>query len=163
MYSVVLAAMIATGDATPAQAGGVTASIQDLQRAVEELRRSQTEQRADELKQELADLREKRLERKIDELRRELHHRHGGREHHPPHAPRGRAAGPAAPGDRATVTVRMPPGTRFVANGQEVPLPGPETTFVTPPLEPGRGYHYDFRATADRDGGPVTKAQRVPV
>src|SRR5207248_2261685 len=127
----------------------------------------------DELKQKISELRSERLEQKIDNLRRavEGHHRHHPWMqywHHGHHGHYGhpgwrmpRAA--AAPPNRAVVAVSVPPGATLFVNDKEIPVAHPGGEFLTPELEGGKKYYYDFRVKVSREGRVETRAKRVSV
>jgi uncharacterized protein (TIGR03000 family) len=166
MYGMVLAAFLGTGAAAPA--GDIHDEVRDLKRAVDALRKEQAEARVDELKMIIAGLRTRLVEQKLDELRRdvlelkyeELHLAHPG---HPwrflpvPAMPRLGAAG------RALIHADVPADAVLYANDQEVSAGTPVASFVTPELEPGKEYYYDFKAVTTRDGKAVTRVKRVTV
>ena len=69
-----------------------------------------------------------------------------------------------APPNRAVVAVSVPPGATLFANDKEVPVTHPGGEFVTPELERGKTYYYDFRVKVSREGGRVeTRTKRVSV
>jgi uncharacterized protein (TIGR03000 family) len=61
------------------------------------------------------------------------------------------------------ICTEVPAGAAVYANDQEMPVTSPVLSFVTPELEPGRDYYYDFRVVASRDGKTVTRVKRVTV
>jgi uncharacterized protein (TIGR03000 family) len=63
----------------------------------------------------------------------------------------------------ATVLLKAPTDVRVLVNGQPTQRAAAEQTFVTPALEPGRTYSYEFTAEAVRDGKTVTRRQTVYV
>jgi uncharacterized protein (TIGR03000 family) len=159
MYSIVLATVLATGNAAPA--ADIYADIQDLKKSVAELRQEQTDARIDELKLVIARLRERITDEKLDEIRRDV--RLLQREE----VVYGAVALPmpiAAPAvTRATITVKIPAGATFVVNDKEIPVPAVNPTFVTPPLEPGKDYFYNCTVKVVEDGKTVTKVKRVKI
>lgn len=168
MYGVVLAAFLTTGGATPAQDYD---ALRDLKRSVEQLRRQETATEVEELKQVIADLRMRLVEQRInevrlavDEARFEEPWRYGWREWRT--APIALPAPSAGAGNRrAMIYLSAPAGVAVAANGQTINLPTrtESPSFVTPPLEPGRDYYYDFKVTAEKDGKTVTRTKRVTV
>src|SRR2546423_26482 len=147
MLATVLAAGL-TAQSWDGSGDGVRRSIEDLKRAVEQLRKEQHEQQVDELKQKISELRSEKTEQKIDALRRavEGHHWHHPRMlpwHHGHHGYHG-AAGwwmprvGGAPPNRAVVAVSAPPGATCFANDKEIIVPHPGGEFLTPELERGK-------------------------
>ena len=67
------------------------------------------------------------------------------------------------PPNRGGVLVSLPHNATLTANDQEVPVPRPDTLFLTPQLDPGRDYYYDFRVRVSRDGRAETRSKRVTV
>jgi uncharacterized protein (TIGR03000 family) len=63
----------------------------------------------------------------------------------------------------ATVVAEVPADARLWFDGHPTTQTGTERTFTTPPLEPGRDYHYDVRARWTQDGKTVEQSQRVRV
>jgi uncharacterized protein (TIGR03000 family) len=154
MYPIVLAALLATGDAAPA--ADIYEDVRDLKKMVEELKKDQTQFRTEALKMMIAGLQHRLLDEKIDEVRRDLLDLRIGR--------MGFAWAPAAPfSQRARLTLQVPAGASLVVNDQEIALPSPNPEFITPPLEPGRDYYYDCKVTVVRDGKAVTRTKRVTV
>ncbi len=74
-----------------------------------------------------------------------------------------KAAGPAqgAP-ERATITVKLPPGAALFVDDRKSPSAEPVRTFSTPALPPGREYAYVLKAEVTRNGQPETLTQKVP-
>jgi len=171
MYGVVLAAFLTTGNATPAQD---YYSLQDLKRSVEELRKQETDSEVEGLKLVIADLRMRLVEERINEVRLAVEEarfeepwRHGWHRGHEWRTPPIPLPTPATEGgkSRAMIELSVPPGAAVAANGQTISLPAPTShpTFITPPLEPGQDYYYDFKVTAEHDGKAVTRTKRVTV
>jgi len=150
---------------------GLRRSLEELKRSVEHLRRAAQEQRVEELKQKINELRSEKLEAKLNEIRRDV----SGHPWGPPHGlhlfhawgwPHPHALMPraqAAPPDRALVQVMLPAGATLFANDTEVAVPPLGTPFLTPALERGKTYHYDFRVRVSRDGQVVTRTKRLAV
>jgi len=147
--------------------GATNRALEELKRAVEHLRKEQHQQRVEDLKQKASELRSEKLEQKLDELRRDVRGFHGLPPHHLPgwhHAhPGWMPPADRGPPNRALVRVSLPPGATLLANDVEVAVPPPGTPLLTPELEPGKAYHYDFRVRVSRDGQVVTKTKRVAV
>jgi len=172
MLATVLAAGL-TAQSWDGSGDGARRSIEDLKRAVEHLRKEQHEQQVDELKLKISELRSEKIEQKIDDLRRAVeghhgHHPHMLPWHHGHHGHHGasgrwmpRVGG--APPNRAVVAVSVPPGATCFANDKEIMVPPPGGEFVTPELERGKTYYYDFRVKLSRDGRAETRTKRVSV
>jgi len=157
MYSIVLVAALGTGDLALSQ--GVSQDLADLKRAIEELQKGQQQQQVDALKQTISELRQRLIEQKLDAIHRavkELKEERASMKH--PAIP----VMPLAP-PRALVHVRVPAGATLYANDQEIPLRSPSSVFVTPALEPGREYSYDFKVVARKEGKAVTRTKRVTI
>lgn len=69
-------------------------------------------------------------------------------------------SGPAT--DRATITVKLPPGATLYVDERKSPSAEPVRSFSTPPLPTGREYAYLLKAEVMRDGRPETFTQKVP-
>lgn len=63
----------------------------------------------------------------------------------------------------ARVTLEAPAGAQVWFDGESTVSTGSLREFSTPPLEPGRRYSYDVRATSEENGRTVTQSQRVRV
>jgi len=160
MYSVVLAAVLSTGGTAPGW--DTSEELKDLKDSVEEVRKGQTKQRVEALKQTIADLRQRLIEQKLDDLRWAVEEvKHGGLGVLPYPVPVMPRVAPSS--GRATVHLKVPAGATVTVNDKDISLPSPSATFVTPVLEPGREYYYDFKVTAREDGKPVTRTKRVTV
>jgi uncharacterized protein (TIGR03000 family) len=157
MYTIVLAAFLTTGNAAPAQ--DIRDDIKDLQKSVEELRKEQADARLDEMKDKIAGLRQRLLGEKLDEVRRDIY---GLRYEEEGYGGMPLPMPTASSGRHATISLQVPAGAVCFANDREIPLlsPGP---LVTPPLEPGRDYYYDFKVSVLQDGKTITRVKRVPV
>ena len=70
------------------------------------------------------------------------------------------AAGGAA--ERATITVKLPPGAALFVDGRESPSKESNRVFTTPPLPTGRQYSYQITAEVVRNGQKETFSQKVP-
>jgi len=156
MYTIVLAAFLTTGSAAPAQ--DIREDIRDLQKSIDDVRKEQEASRLDEMKQIIAGLRQRLLSEKLDELRRdirEIRYEEEGFGVLPP---------PLMPsGPRATISLQLPVGAVLFANDRAIPLLSSTGSFVTPPLEPGKDYYYDFKVNVLQDGKTVTRIKRVTV
>ena len=75
------------------------------------------------------------------------------------------AAPPAAPAGAspATVVVTLPADARLTIQGRATKSTSGVRTFVTPPLRPGQGYRYTFKAQFVREGQTITVTRDVPV
>lgn len=78
----------------------------------------------------------------------------------PPAAPAAAPANPAA--DRATITVKLPPGATLYVDDRKSPSDEPVRQFSTPPLPSGREFAYLLKAEVVRDGRPESLIQKVP-
>lgn len=65
-------------------------------------------------------------------------------------------------GDRATITVKLPPGATLYVDDRKSPSQDPVRSFSTPPLPGGREYAYLLKAEVIRNGQPETLTQKVP-
>lgn len=74
-------------------------------------------------------------------------------------APEEQAKAPAP----ATIVVRLPAGARLTVNGKASRSSSATRKFVSPPLEPGKDFHYTLKAEMDRAGRPVSVRTRVAV
>jgi len=68
-------------------------------------------------------------------------------------------AGPAP----ARLVVRLPADARLTIDGGPTRSTGPTRWYVSPPLGPGKTFHYDLRAEVVRDGRRLTATRRVAV
>jgi uncharacterized protein (TIGR03000 family) len=62
-------------------------------------------------------------------------------------------------GNRATIIVHVPESAALTVDGKPTSSTSATRRFYSPPLEPGKTYHYAFEARMERDGKTV-KAQR---
>ncbi|HEY7423055.1 MAG TPA: TIGR03000 domain-containing protein [Gemmataceae bacterium] len=161
MYTIVLAAVLTTGNAAPA--ADIYEDIRDLKREVEGLRQDQSQFRAEALKLVIAGLRQRLTDEKLDELRRDI--RTLKYEEVvtgvPLHMPGVTSLEPV--GNRTVVSLQVPAGATFYVNDKEVTLLTTNPSFITPPLETGKDYYYDFKVTVTEDGKAVTRIKRVKV
>jgi uncharacterized protein (TIGR03000 family) len=65
-------------------------------------------------------------------------------------------------GDRATITVKLPPGATLYVDERKSPSQEPVRSFSTPPLPAGREFAYLIKAEVVRNGQPETFTQKVP-
>jgi uncharacterized protein (TIGR03000 family) len=63
----------------------------------------------------------------------------------------------------ARLLVQLPADARLSIDGQATTSTSASRTFTTPPLQPGRTYHYDLTAVTYRNGDAVRTTQRVNV
>lgn len=61
--------------------------------------------------------------------------------------------------NRATIIVHVPENAQLIVDGRPTSSTSATRRFYSPPLEPGKSYHYNFEARMERDGKTV-KAQR---
>jgi len=80
----------------------------------------------------------------------------------PPVAPAPTPPVRAPGGDRATITVKLPPGATLYVDDRKSPSQEPVRSFSTPPLPAGREYAYLLKAEVVRNGQPETLTQKVP-
>ena len=71
----------------------------------------------------------------------------------------GPAGGPAP----ASRIVHLPANARLTIDGDPTRSTSGARWFVSPPLEPGKTYHYDLKAEVVRDGKRLTETRRVAV
>jgi uncharacterized protein (TIGR03000 family) len=70
----------------------------------------------------------------------------------------------AAPADAVVVDVHVPtPGARVWFDGAATRQTGTERLFASPPLKPGKDYHYTVRARWTANGRPVERTRVVAV
>jgi uncharacterized protein (TIGR03000 family) len=67
---------------------------------------------------------------------------------------------PDTSGNRATITVHLPESATLTVDGKPTNSTSATRRFYSPPLQPGKTYHYTFQARMDRDGKTV-KAERT--
>jgi uncharacterized protein (TIGR03000 family) len=67
------------------------------------------------------------------------------------------------PDQPARVDVSLPAGAELWFDGHKTGQEGGDRVFHTPPLEKGRGYHYQVRARWTEDGKTMDQSQNVPV
>jgi uncharacterized protein (TIGR03000 family) len=70
---------------------------------------------------------------------------------------------PAASGGAATVTLRVPADADVWFNGDPTTQRGESRQFASPPLSPGRDYHYEVRARWTEGDRIVDQTRRVTV
>jgi uncharacterized protein (TIGR03000 family) len=71
---------------------------------------------------------------------------------------------PVAPNpNSATMNVKVPAGAEIWFEGSKTGQTGTTRTFVSPPLEPGRGFTYDVRARWTENGKEVDQTRQVHV
>jgi uncharacterized protein (TIGR03000 family) len=63
----------------------------------------------------------------------------------------------------ATIIVTLPDDATLMVDDTPTRSTTSRRIFVSPPLEPGKMFHYTLKAEAMRDGKPVTTSQRVEV
>ena len=166
MYTIVLAAALTTGNAAPG--ADIYQDIRDIKREVEELRKGQREVEIEGLKLVIAGLRERITDEKLAELRRDIQvlryeEMIPGVVPAMPVVPARSAAVLTPVVGRTVIALKVPVGATFYLNDQPVTLTSTTPMFITPPLEPGRDYVYDFKVTATEDGKTVTRVKRVTV
>jgi uncharacterized protein (TIGR03000 family) len=65
-------------------------------------------------------------------------------------------------GERATITVKLPPGAALYVDERRSPSQEPVRSFSTPPLPADREFAYLLKAEVIRNGQPETLTQKVP-
>lgn len=63
----------------------------------------------------------------------------------------------------AKVIVNLPADARLTIEGEPTHATSDERTFVTPPLQRGKTYHYTLKAEIDRKGETVKTSKDVEV
>jgi uncharacterized protein (TIGR03000 family) len=63
----------------------------------------------------------------------------------------------------ATITVSLPAEAKLFVDDYATKSTSALRTFVTPPLTPGKEYHYTLKAEMMKDGEKHTVTERVPV
>lgn len=63
--------------------------------------------------------------------------------------------------DRATITVKLPPGATLYVDDKKNSSGEPVRQFTTPPIPVGKEYAYNMKAEVIRDGRPETITQKV--
>jgi uncharacterized protein (TIGR03000 family) len=77
-----------------------------------------------------------------------------------------RLNGPAYPeveGDRAHLTIQLPPDAAVMIQGTVLNATGPIREFDSPPLSPGKNYTYDVEVTWKDGGKEMTQSQKIDV
>lgn len=65
--------------------------------------------------------------------------------------------------DQATVIVQLPTDATLSVDGSQVPEMSAERTIITPDLRAGQEYYYTLRAEAVREGRSIIRTKRVTV
>jgi uncharacterized protein (TIGR03000 family) len=65
--------------------------------------------------------------------------------------------------NRASIVVHLPESASLTVDGKSTTSTSATRRFYSPPLEPGRTYHYTFRARVERDGKTVNAERTVDV
>jgi uncharacterized protein (TIGR03000 family) len=63
----------------------------------------------------------------------------------------------------ATVEVRVPADAKVWFDGSPTTMTGDNRIFTSPPLEPGKTFHYEVKAQWMKDGKPVEKTHSIQV
>jgi len=66
-------------------------------------------------------------------------------------------------GRRAHIRVLVPQNAEIWFDDNKTQQQGHERVFVSPPLEPGKTFHYNIRAEFNKDGQEQTVQRKVPV
>jgi uncharacterized protein (TIGR03000 family) len=69
----------------------------------------------------------------------------------------------ASDGNRARIIVHLPESATLTVDGKPTSSTSAARRFYSPPLEPGRSYHYDFQARMELDGKVMRADKRVDV
>jgi uncharacterized protein (TIGR03000 family) len=72
-------------------------------------------------------------------------------------------ASPASGSAPVSLVVRLPADARLTIDGHPTRSTSGTRWFVSPPLEPGKTFHYELRAEVVRDGKRLTETRRVAV
>ncbi len=70
---------------------------------------------------------------------------------------------PDTSANRATIIVHLPEAAALTVDGKPTTSTSATRRFYSPPLEPGKSYHYTFVARMERDGKEVKAERRVEV
>jgi uncharacterized protein (TIGR03000 family) len=65
--------------------------------------------------------------------------------------------------NRASIIVHLPESARLTVDGKPTTSTSATRQFYSPPLEPGRTFHYTFQARLERDGKTVNAERTVDV
>jgi uncharacterized protein (TIGR03000 family) len=86
----------------------------------------------------------------------------GNQSFYPPDANYGGYSQPT--NNTAAIDMKVPANAKVWFNGKETSQTGPNRHFVTPPLEPGKTFSYEVKASwTGSDGQPVTRTRDVQV
>jgi uncharacterized protein (TIGR03000 family) len=69
----------------------------------------------------------------------------------------------ASANNRATIIVHLPESAILTVDGKSTSSTSATRRFYSPPLEPGKTYHYTFQARMERDGKTVRDQRTVDV
>jgi uncharacterized protein (TIGR03000 family) len=64
---------------------------------------------------------------------------------------------------KSRIIVTLPEDAKLTIDDQPTKSTSAQRTFISPPLEPGKNFYYNFKATIVREGRPVTTRQQVRV
>jgi len=140
--------------------------LQELKKSIGELKKEQNKLVVEALKQVAGELRLKATDQKIDELRRaieDLKRRPATAPiplPMPLPAPRVRPELPQPQPQPGKVQLEVPADAVVFVNGKPISASSP---FLTPPLEGGKDYVFNFEVTIVRDGKNLTRIKRVPL
>ena len=79
----------------------------------------------------------------------------------PPAAAPAKTAADTSASEAARVTVKLPEDAKLYVDGIPCPLKSSPRTFQTPKLEPGRTYAYTLKAEVTRDGRTLSETRQV--
>ena len=80
-----------------------------------------------------------------------------------PVAPMTKPSGSDAPPMGANLKFKVPADTKIYVDGKLAPGSGPERSFYTPPLEPGKKFFYEVKAELTVNGKTLTEEKKVIV
>jgi uncharacterized protein (TIGR03000 family) len=63
----------------------------------------------------------------------------------------------------ATIVVSLPADARLTVDGEATSATSTERTFISPPLEPNKTYHYTLQAQVNRNGKTQTTSKEIAV
>lgn len=162
MYGILLVTLLTADNAVIG--ADIYEDVQELRKSVQELRKQESQARIDELQQTIARLRERLVEEKLDELRRDIRAlRYEGTVYTGVALPMPMMPRSQAQTQRAVISLQVPPGAEVSVNDQELNLPSVNPSFVSPPLEGGRDYFYDFKIKLIQDNKMVVRTKRLTV
>lgn len=70
---------------------------------------------------------------------------------------------PTTANNRATIIVHVPNDAKLMIDGHQTTSVSSTRRLYSPPLQPGKSYHYNLEAMVTRDGKPIKVEKRVDV